>query len=154
MKLAFGNLWMEVVSYIILLDILIIERFECPWYFIAIDTCAKSSRSLISLTGNSSVFTSNISFYSKIVLFDHQCATCAVFYQNFNDTVTGVLVSQFEVSEFFLLVALKFYFSFSSQVNPRTVNTACKKSFHHVLYKICCRHFFPTRTDVDKNVHS
>lgn len=30
MKLAFGNLWMEVVSYIILLDILIIERFECP----------------------------------------------------------------------------------------------------------------------------
>lgn len=30
MKLAFGNLWMEVVSYIILLDILIFERFECP----------------------------------------------------------------------------------------------------------------------------
>lgn len=49
MKLAFGNLWMEVVSYIVLLDILIIERFECPWYFIAINTCAKSSRSLISL---------------------------------------------------------------------------------------------------------
>lgn len=27
MKLAFEHLWMEVVSYIILLDILIIERF-------------------------------------------------------------------------------------------------------------------------------
>lgn len=45
MKLAFGNLWMEVVSYIILLDILIIERFECPWYFIAINTCAKPNPS-------------------------------------------------------------------------------------------------------------
>lgn len=47
-----------------------------------------------------------------------------------------MLVFQCEVSEFFLLVALKFYFSFSSQVNPCPVNTSFKKSFHHVLYHI------------------
>lgn len=41
MKIAFGNLWMEVVSFVIFLDISSIERFKCPWYFNDISTCAK-----------------------------------------------------------------------------------------------------------------
>lgn len=31
MKIAFGNLWMEVASYVILLDISCIKRFKCLW---------------------------------------------------------------------------------------------------------------------------
>lgn len=41
MKIAFGNLWMEVVSYVILLDISSTKRFKCPWYFNDISTFAK-----------------------------------------------------------------------------------------------------------------
>lgn len=41
MKIAFGNLWMEVVSNVILLDISSIKRFKHPWCFNDISTCAK-----------------------------------------------------------------------------------------------------------------
>lgn len=41
MKIAFGNLWMEVISFVILLDTSSIKRFKCPWYFNGISTCAK-----------------------------------------------------------------------------------------------------------------
>lgn len=47
MEIAFGNLWLEVVSYVILLNISSIKRCKCLWCFNDVSTGAKSDNQVI-----------------------------------------------------------------------------------------------------------